>query len=62
LKEKKKQKVKSKKVKGKVRNYESVEQPLIYLITGGSATAENFTEKKRKFLDSSEQQFRQKSL
>ncbi len=33
-----------------MRNYESVEQPLIYLITDGSATAENFIEKKKKIL------------
>lgn len=34
-----------------MRNYESVEQPLIYLITDGAATAENFVEKKRKILE-----------
>ncbi|MCY7348837.1 MAG: thiamine phosphate synthase [Pyrinomonadaceae bacterium] len=34
-----------------MRNFESVEQPLIYLITDGETTAENFIEKKRKTLE-----------
>ena len=34
-----------------MRNFESVEQPLIYLITDGETTAENFIEKKREILE-----------